>query len=83
MSKWIVTFGQVHTHRINGYTFDKDSVAIVEAEDYKKGREIAFDLFDGIFHDFMPEEEYDERGHGQYFPRGKHPANFKEDPDDR
>lgn len=78
MNKYIVTFGQVHAHRVNGYTFDKDSVAIIQAPDYVTGREIAFRLFEAKFHQFILQEDYDKEKLAEFFPRGAHPANFKE-----
>ena len=79
MSRFIITFGQQHAHRVNGITFDKDSVAIIEALNNFKAREIAFSLFDAKFHQCVEEELYDKDGWDKYFPRGKFPANFKEE----
>ena len=78
MKRFIITFGQVHTHRINCYTFDKDSVAIIQAEDTNEAHHIAMDIFKGVFHQCVPEEYFDAEGFIKYFPRGKHPSNFKE-----
>lgn len=47
--KIYVTFGQVHTHRINNITIDKDCVAILNASTHKKGRELAFEYFGDKF----------------------------------
>ena len=74
MTNYIVTFGQIHAHRVNGYTFDKDSVAIIQAEDYGRAREIAFKLFGGKFHQCLTEKEFDSKKSINYFPRGKHHA---------
>ena len=38
-------FGQTHVHSINGKTFDKDCVAVIEAEDAHTGRELAHIYF--------------------------------------
>lgn len=78
MNNFIVTFGQKHTHRVNGVTFDKDSVAVIEAEDYGKAREIAFELFGPKFCMMHDEEAYDMKNMGDYFPRGKFKANNPE-----
>lgn len=66
MTKVYITFGQVHAHRVNGKTFDKDCVALIEADDEMQGREIAFSLFGdkfcfSYFNKLPPME---------YFPRG-------------
>ena len=68
MAKHFVTFGQIHTHRINGITLDCDCVAEYEASNYEEGREKAFELFGTKFftdyHGKFPIEDL------QYFPRG-------------
>lgn len=76
--RFIITFGQAHTHRINEYTFDKDSVGVVEAGNQEEAHSIAMELTNGVFHQCVPEEEYNQKGWAVYFPRGKHPMNFKE-----
>lgn len=48
-NKTYVTFGQVHTHSINGKTFDKDCVAVIDCESEEEGRELAFEIFNGVF----------------------------------
>jgi hypothetical protein len=63
--KWYVTFGQIHIHKINGRTFDKDCVAVINGETPEQCDKMAFELFDGKFHQHssqMPQMEY--------FPRG-------------
>lgn len=67
--KTYVTFGQIHVHRINGKTFDKDCVAVIESENAKTGRELAFECFAGKFHRTYPEDKFD-MDHMKYFPRG-------------
>jgi hypothetical protein len=64
--KTYVTFGQVHVHRVNGKTFDKDSVAVIERETSEEGRLTAMVIFDGKFHQTF----YDELPAMKYFPRG-------------
>jgi hypothetical protein len=64
--KTYVTFGQIHVHSINGKTFDKNSVAVIERETAEEGRLAAMDIFDGIFHQTF----YDELPAMEYFPRG-------------
>ena len=48
--KVCITFGQIHVHSVNGKTFDKDCVAVIECEDYTDGRNKAFEYFDDKFH---------------------------------
>ena len=47
--KHYVTFGQVHVHKVQGKTLDRDTVAVYEAESWEEGREKAFDLFGDKF----------------------------------
>lgn len=75
MARFIITFGQIHYHRVNGHTFDKDSVAVIKAEDHQKARSIAFDLFGNKFCTSYDEEKFDTKGYIEYFPRGKMEAN--------
>lgn len=62
--KTYVTFGQNHTHRINGKTFDRDCVAVVNGD-----RETVFELFGPKFCFEYPENYWDEDTL-KYFPRG-------------
>lgn len=63
--KFYISFGQVHTHSVNGITFDKDCLAEVEADTYAEAREIAFEVFKGVFHNV-----YTELPDMKFFPRG-------------
>ena len=63
--KVYITFGQVHTHSVNGKTLDKDSVAIIEADSIGDGREKAMEMFDGVFHRALGKAP-----DMSYFPRG-------------
>lgn len=67
--KVYVTFGQTHTHRVNGHTIDKDCVVCIEAEDHGAGRDKAFEYFGGVFC-----TTYDDTnlptGFFNHFPRG-------------
>lgn len=69
MTKVYVSFGQIHTHSINGKTLDKDSIAVIRCESYKEGRELAFKWFKGLFHNCWSEEEFNDKIL-MYFPRG-------------
>jgi len=67
--KTYITFGQIHTHSINGITLDKDSVAVLEHDKEESGHEIAMQLFDAKFHQAVSRETVT----GEflsYFPRG-------------
>jgi len=59
-----VTFGQVHVHKINGKTFDKDCVARIKARDMGEAHDMAMALFNGVFC-FVNEEP-----HLEFYPRG-------------
>lgn len=67
--KTYVTFGQIHTHSINGKTFDKDCVAVIECKDAKEGRERAFEYFDSKFCFEYPEDSFN-HDDMKYYPRG-------------
>ena len=61
-----VTFGQEHVHSINGKTFDKNCVAVIESDDAVSGRAKAFELFGPKF----CFEYYNDMPDMSYFPRG-------------
>lgn len=67
--KTYVTFGYSHAHSVNGKNFDKDCVAVIEAESATAGREKAFELFNSQFCFEYPEEHFDFDSL-KYFPRG-------------
>lgn len=62
--KTFVTFGQGHVHFIDGKTFDKDCVAVVNGD-----RKKVFDIFGPKFCFEHPEDHWDE-SNLKYFPRG-------------
>jgi len=79
VNKYYVTFGQVHAHRVNDYTFDKDSVAVIQAKDFADGRKIAFELFSNKWAFFYTEDDIEKDDNFmKFYPRGQHPANFKD-----
>jgi hypothetical protein len=49
MKSFYITFGQIHTHSINGKTLDKDCVAEIQAENYNEAHQKAMEIFNGIF----------------------------------
>jgi len=59
------TFGQIHTHSVNGRTFDKDCVVEIESEDRHKAREIMVEHF-GI----RWSHQYDEMPDMGFYPLG-------------
>ena len=66
MNKFIITFGQNHTHRIDGKTFDCDCVAEVEAEDEEQARSVFMPEFCFSY----PENKFDKTDM-RFFPRGR------------
>ena len=69
MAKHYVTFGQTHVHSVNGKTFDKNCVAVFEAEDYTHGRQKAFKYFGSVFCFDYHSEQWNE-DNLKWFPRG-------------
>jgi hypothetical protein len=72
--KVFITFGQLHAHRVNKVTFDKDSVAVIKCDSYNHGRKLAFEFFDNKFHNCYDEKDFDPEIM-KYFPRGMIKAN--------
>ncbi len=67
MSKFYVSFGQIHTHRIDDITFDCDSLLEFEAESIEEARNRVFgsqikDKFFTVYSENSVEFKY--------FPRG-------------
>ena len=52
-----ITFGQAHTHRIGGKTFDADTIAKIPCTSTHEGRQKAFDLFGPQFFTNYTEEQ--------------------------
>ena len=67
--KTYVTFGFDHTHAVNGKTFDKDCVAVIESESAEAGREKAFEYFGAKFCFEYPEDRFD-MASMHWYPRG-------------
>jgi len=67
--KTYITFGQSHTHHMNGQLFDKDCVAIIEAPDKHQGRQLAHKFFGTAFCFSYPENNFDFTTM-RYYPRG-------------
>jgi len=67
--KIYVTFGQVHVHRYDGNTFDKDCVGVIEAPSNEEARDLAFYIFKGKFCTTYDQKEWDE-DRMKLYPRG-------------
>jgi hypothetical protein len=65
VNNFYVSFGQTHTHNINGTILNRDCVLRIYAESSYKARNIAFALFDGKFSIL-----YKEKPNMKLFPRG-------------
>ncbi|MEW8025503.1 MAG: hypothetical protein AB2777_20655 [Candidatus Thiodiazotropha endolucinida] len=63
--KCYFTFGQIHAHRINGKTLDKDCVAEMTAESLLEGHNKGMEIFNEQFH-LSTAEPPDM----SYYPRG-------------
>lgn len=64
-----ITFGQIHVHRVNGKTFDCDTVAVIQAENENAGREKAFEYFGDKWHQSFDEKSWKPETLS-YFPKG-------------
>ncbi len=65
MKSFYVTFGQVHTHSINGKTIDKDCVVEMTAKDMDSAIEECNGIFKKIYFGV-----YENIPDMSYFPRG-------------
>jgi len=66
--KLYVSFGQSHAHRVNGNTFDCNSLCEIECSDYEDGRAKAFEAFEGVFGTTYTEDQMRKNLH--FFPDG-------------
>lgn len=64
MKNFYLTFGQGHTHSHNGKTLDKDTVGVIQANEERRARELAFEWF-GSNWSFLYAEKPDMR----FFPK--------------
>ena len=69
MPRHYVTFGQIHTHRINNITIDCDCVVEYGAENAIEGRKKAFEYFSDKFFTDYHDKAFNEENL-KYFPRG-------------
>ena len=63
--KFYVSFGQGHTHSINGITLDKDCIVELERASRKEAHEDAMEMFNAQFFTV-----YIELPDMSFFPRG-------------
>lgn len=68
--KTFVTFGQVHVHRVNNKTFDRDCVAVIEAQSEAHARQIAFDCFGDKFFTTHTDKDQMDKDVSKFYPRG-------------
>lgn len=67
-----ITFGQAHVNVVNGKIFDRNCVAMLEAENEKLGRGRAFELFNDQWHRCKEYREGEsDKEIVEYFPSGK------------
>ena len=66
--EFYISFGQAHTHSINGQTFDKDSLMLVDADDEINARLYVNAITGGRWSSIYYPDELPKLLH--YFPRG-------------
>ena len=64
-----ITFGQTHTHNIEGVILNKDVVGVVEADSFKDACEIVTNTFGQEYCFSYPEEHWSE-SKMRFFPDG-------------
>ena len=67
--KLYISFGQIHTHSVNGKTFDKDCLAAITCDGWADGRAKAFYYFGNKFGTSYDESQIDDKLLS-YYPRG-------------
>lgn len=65
MQTWYFTFGQIHLHRVNNKTFDKDCVVEIHAESKEAARKEMFRVFGQKW-----ANQYEQKPDMEYYPRG-------------
>ncbi len=70
MIRVLITFGWGHAHQSGSKMLDKDCVAVIKCSSHEEGRKLAFEWFDGKFHNSYVEGE-EPANLMDYFPRGK------------
>lgn len=73
MKTFYFTFGQDHAHRVNGVTWDKDLVCMIDAEDENSARKIMHENFGNKWAFSYTEETWERDNLIRHFPRGAQP----------
>ena len=68
--KIYISFGQVHTHKINNTTFDCDCLAAITCDNHEKGRQKAFEYFGDQFFTSYDADKIKDPEFMSWFPRG-------------
>jgi len=66
--RFYISFGQAHTHSIDGQTYDKDCLLAIEAKDELQARLGVNKMLNGKWCGIY--NEMDLERHGHYFPHG-------------
>lgn len=66
--KFYISFGQGHAHSVDGITYDKDALCLIEAPSELPARRQAIELFDREWSDIYYEKELPDLL--RYFLRG-------------
>lgn len=69
MEKFLISFGQEHTHSLNGVTIDKDILVEVNAKNHYEASKKAHKLFGNLYCTTYMKNTKDENFY-EYFPRG-------------
>lgn len=78
MSLFFFTFGQVHAHSINGKTFDKDCVAVVQEDNEEGARRYVREATNNQYHESFDIKRFTKKEDMmRYYPRGLIPMNFR------
>ncbi len=70
MDSFYFSFGQAHAHRVNGKTFDCNSLVEIKAKDSGQARDIMFENFGPKW-----SMQYNNLPDMDYFPRGVIPLS--------
>lgn len=80
--RFYVSFGQAHVHRVNGMTFDADSLMMIEAENELQARIGLNQMFAGKWCGIYYDQQLGE--YLRYFPNGvknpRHPVEIVPEP---
>ncbi len=66
MKTYCITFGSIHTHRINGVTLDCDCWVEITAKNEFTARNLIFELIDAKWSFCYNKEKFD----SSFYPRG-------------